>query len=582
MWRSVICAAPILAVLTSPASAQLPGFPTATAAPTPAPLPAPPVIEPDGPALETTMLGADATRRGWVAANGVEPPLRHLWRVSLDAVAGAPVTGGGRLYVPTRRGIVALDLRTGRQLWQVERERRYGPASLAFAAGTLVTTGPVAAYDAATGEPRWSSDLQLDATNPPLIAGEVVVLQGRSLQALDLATGMLRWSDGATDGNGGAPSAAGDRVYQDNGCTAAAFDRRNGRPLWTRSAGCTGGSGGTALLHRDRVYTSTDELGTLRAQDGADVEGSSFDLIGADAGVEFDRYGVSARDLASGRRLWSAEDSSFGRPLIVGDALVRTQGAGGSVEVRELRSGQLRWTGKLRPGGGPGDAEDQADLALADGILIAVRNSTVDALVPGRVPIPLRLPRRRVIDASDGLVLRGRIRGVLQPTLRLESDAFPFGRFDTQGPGPITDGRTGAYELAVEPDLNTRYRITGGGSRTRSLTLFVVPEYDFDVINSNNSVTAKVAISGSRRVRFRGRTAHLYLGRRAAERLDRIDTVTVTGRRRRTGVATFRFPALSSVGKRDFLLTCVEGLAKVGQGPNDGIARNCGAARIDY
>lgn len=201
------------------------------------------------------MGRGDATRRSWVAGNGLAPPLRSLWRRDSAQRAGEPVVGDGRVYVPLSRGVVALDLRTGRSVWRVGFPSEvYG---VVYGDGRVVVStlgGPVA-QAAATGMEVWRA--QGPAASFPLVTGGLLVDQGETrLLALDLATGAPRWSAGLGGGALGRLAASGDRVYFEDTRIIAALDRTTGAPIWQHGNRCVGiPFGGDVLVYGDRVYS---------------------------------------------------------------------------------------------------------------------------------------------------------------------------------------------------------------------------------------------------------------------------------------------------------------------------------------
>lgn len=209
-------------------------------------------------ATDWSQLGAGPQHRGAVAKS-FHPPLRTAWARAIGGYAfgGSPVVAGGRVFVPVIEsdgeggGVVALDVHTGRRLWQFR-----SPASVhnapAVARGVVVFVtddGIAHARDARTGAARWTIDLepaQPEATSwlyaAPAIAGDTMYVGGhRRFVAADLRSGRLEWSL--------RPRSIYTRVFsvatltRDAGVvqigrgahSVIAFGRATGKVLWTDS-----------------------------------------------------------------------------------------------------------------------------------------------------------------------------------------------------------------------------------------------------------------------------------------------------------------------------------------------------------
>jgi outer membrane protein assembly factor BamB len=151
---------------------------------------------------------------------------RKVWEATVGTGHSSPVVSGTRAFVFTRVGedevVTAVDLQTGRQIWQQRYRATYqlnpaaeshgkGPKSTPVVDGgrlfTLGISGTLSAFDAATGKPLWRKtfDREFDASSPdfgvamsPLVDdGHVIVHTGGNksgaLMALDGATGRVKW-----------------------------------------------------------------------------------------------------------------------------------------------------------------------------------------------------------------------------------------------------------------------------------------------------------------------------------------------------------------------------------------------------
>jgi outer membrane protein assembly factor BamB len=157
--------------------------------------------------------------------------------------------------------VVCYRLATGEEIWSHEDKSRFyemvggaGPrATPTFHAGKIYScggSGVLNCLDAATGKSIWSHDMGEDAkTKPPvwgfssspLVAGGVAIVfaggkEGKSVLAYDAQTGELRWSAGKGTHSYSSPqlfTAAGQQqvlMVSEQGLEA--FDPADGRVLW--------------------------------------------------------------------------------------------------------------------------------------------------------------------------------------------------------------------------------------------------------------------------------------------------------------------------------------------------------------
>lgn len=136
----------------------------------------------------------------------------QLWALSTPMDVSDPVIADGRLYVQVRTEhadalVLALDPGTGEQLWARSAGRVWAEATPAFANGVLVLvqhgahgfdpyTEHLLALDAATGEQRWSAELEGELNALPLVQNGVVYIAGDICTAWRMA-GMSMKCDGA-------------------------------------------------------------------------------------------------------------------------------------------------------------------------------------------------------------------------------------------------------------------------------------------------------------------------------------------------------------------------------------------------
>lgn len=168
--------------------------------------------------------------------------------VGHDAAA-APAVGGDLAIVTTwnggadvDRGVVALDLADGTELWRAIPDVDVDAAPT-LADGTVYVGGSlhsdeVVAIDAATGDVRWRKAVGDYAPTPAVAEGVVYVGGGSNefVRAMDAETGQTLWERDLDGRVWGAPTVVDDVVYAAtrNG-TVAALGAADGDPRWTGS-----------------------------------------------------------------------------------------------------------------------------------------------------------------------------------------------------------------------------------------------------------------------------------------------------------------------------------------------------------
>lgn len=181
-------------------------------------------------------LGAYDLRTGerrWAAETGE--------RVS-DLVAA----DGERVYVATTGGVVALDAGSGEWVWQWTVDGTFYGQQGAVVGGVLLVPGErggettdLVALGATDGRHRWthdagSSGVETGLGGPTVVDGVAYVVEGvRTVTAVDIATGDRRWS---TDVDGNSPTGILDVhdgvVYHPTDAGVFALDAADGSVRW--------------------------------------------------------------------------------------------------------------------------------------------------------------------------------------------------------------------------------------------------------------------------------------------------------------------------------------------------------------
>jgi outer membrane protein assembly factor BamB len=149
---------------------------------------------------------------------------KEVWRVELDQGFSAPVVADGRVFIHARvkdkeeEEVLALDARTGKQLWRASYARarftsmlgngpRATPTVVLGKVYTLGITGVLSCFEAASGKKLWQVDTvkKFQAAQPrfgfcssPLVEGNRVLVsvggKGCAVVAFDTDNGEVIWS----------------------------------------------------------------------------------------------------------------------------------------------------------------------------------------------------------------------------------------------------------------------------------------------------------------------------------------------------------------------------------------------------
>lgn len=362
-----------------------------------------------------TLTGC-STVKGWFAGKDAEakkalepaelvkfePTLKvsKIWSASVGKGEGriglrqAPVVADGRVYAAAvEGGVHALDLQTGKEVWEYKPAKEKKKPKLRLSGGPGVgdglvvigtLDGQVIALDASNGTEKWKSKVPGEVIAAPAIAQGLVFVRsndGRTT-ALDAATGEQRWFNAqelpSLTVRGNAPVVAGPGalfIGNDDG-TLSALAMQDGRPLWEQTVGTPEGR---------------TELERMADIDGAPV------LEGNTLYVSSFKNETMAIEGPTGRPLWSRDHGGGGGVAVTSGNVVVTDGKG-TVYGLDKTSGSAMWSQQALARRSVTGAAVQGDYAvvgdykgylhwlrLSDGELAARAKSGGDALLAAPV-----------------------------------------------------------------------------------------------------------------------------------------------------------------------------------------------------
>lgn len=323
-----------------------------------------------------------------------------LWSTSVGkgedrlGVRQAPAIADGRVYAAAiKGGVSALDLQTGKAVWQYKSDLRIsggpGVGDGLVVVGTL--DGQVIALDAATGTEKWQAKVPNEVITAPVIGQGLVLVRSNDgrVSAFDASTGERRWFWNhdlpSLTVRGNAPVTLGPGVVfvsNDDG-SVAAIGLSDGRPMWSQVIGVPEGRtelermadvDGPVILDGTTVFATSFKKETLA------IDGPSGRVL-----WNRDNGGVGGLGVAPGSLIVSdptsivwALDKSNGAPLWSNTTLVRRSltapAVMGDYAVVGDFDGYLHWlrldNGELAARDRVGGKALRAQPVVSDGILV--------------------------------------------------------------------------------------------------------------------------------------------------------------------------------------------------------------------
>jgi outer membrane protein assembly factor BamB len=318
-------------------------------------------------------LPSSAARIGWTTR--LEGRVQGALGTRDGVVVAATTMGHVEAFAPSRRA--------NRRLWRTAIGPVYrGPVFTPDGTDILVPSADhhLYALDAATGAPRWSTDLGVPLAGDVALAEvdgqtRVFLAAGRTLFSLDL-DGRVLWSAGLNGICAGRPECDEERVYVGSGDgNAYAFDARSGDRVWA-----------VQLTNR----TTTD--GTVLYGPWA-----CYVRLLPDGAVLFTTFtNAVALEGATGDRRWLGQGDELGTlqllytpPTLTDHGILLVDGFNGTTHVFDPGTGRQKWQARALPrnfGAAPVPSPDDDSvywLVGQSGLLVRIdlANKSVDRVL---------------------------------------------------------------------------------------------------------------------------------------------------------------------------------------------------------
>ncbi|WP_227353638.1 outer membrane protein assembly factor BamB family protein [Haladaptatus salinisoli] len=334
-----------------------------------------------------TSHRADEGRTGSTTDSGPTPYATEDWNASFDARAEAgPVVANGTAYAA-----VTTD-------------------------ADLPATGRVVAYDAESGEKRWTTGKVGAATGSPAVSSDTVYVSTRGtnadgyenyggLYALDADTGDVKWR--VEDAPRGSPVVADGVVY----VGSTAYDAETGEKLWHGTGAIIGVVGDTAYAQNGSAVTARDaDDGTVQwsapiptTADASAVEGAvTSERVFLTVETANDTRSIYALSADDGSVDWKRsvpgagdDEDLLSAPAVKdGSVYVTARGDTGTVYALDADTGDERWTYET-PAAHPSAPAVGNDTVYVGGQFFSKLEDVGDVVRPA-------VPAVYALDATDG------------------------------------------------------------------------------------------------------------------------------------------------------------------------------------
>jgi outer membrane protein assembly factor BamB len=294
---------------------------------------------------------------------------RREVHLSNDVGTGSPLTlAGGMMLVESQHVLRALDLSSGTERWNFPLVGIYISPAVAgnyvFVRSEAGNKGQLLALDLKTGKQLWAfTPKRLSSpdnsyfgghlTSPVVVDGIVFVGAGQEVYALNANTGAVRWIFTAKDYISSSATVANGHIYISDFRYLYALDQHSGAMIWSHSTSLS--IYFSPVVASQTVLLNDGEgLSALDAATGkqiwkADIPRQAL-IPGAVSGSRAFVKSVStlyALDLASGKELWRLNDRNFvSLPAVTSDQVFVVTGSGADTAIVALdaASGQSAWS----------------------------------------------------------------------------------------------------------------------------------------------------------------------------------------------------------------------------------------------
>lgn len=306
------------------------------------------VLPPQDVNTEWGQAGGSAAKSSGHLALSAAPS--RVWTASIAGssnsrrLAAAPVVGNGKLFAMDTAGVVhAFDAATGQKRWSKRLEMDGNLKSSAFGGGVSYFdgrvymtngVGEVAALDAETGTQIWKVKPAGPLRGCPTIAFNAVFVmtQDNQIHALSARDGTPLWQETAAVGQAGvfgvaAPAAGqGTVIAGYSSGELVAYRYENGRTLWADA------------LARTSIST---QVGTLTDVDADPIVDNGRVYALGQGGR------MAAYELVTGQRLWELNLAGISTPAIAGEWIFTLTDDARLLAIARS-SGKVRWINQLR------------------------------------------------------------------------------------------------------------------------------------------------------------------------------------------------------------------------------------------
>jgi outer membrane protein assembly factor BamB len=365
----------------------------------------PPVPTGGAGSTDSVAFQLNPAHSGVVAFNPVTFPSSGAWRVDVGGLPSYPLIAAGHVFVTAATDggslVLALEQATGAVAW--------GPVSLAGLASAayghgmvyVVSAGPGAtslmtAFDALSGERRWSTSLDAPGLSGITASDELVYVSGGpgvpAAFAVGQGDGRVAWSGASAAGETGPAAVTSDGAYLSDGCSTLDLRLQDGAFAWRDLGSCPAVGGGIAVVANGLVYAPPRPgatAGRVLNADGGWLVGTYLadapPAIGSEVGYFLLGGALSQVSLAdSGVRWTLGSDAGLVTAPIVINQYAIVGGATGILHGIDGTTGEEVWTFDLgaplaRARSGPGSQAPLSGLAAGDGLLVVPAGTTLTA-----------------------------------------------------------------------------------------------------------------------------------------------------------------------------------------------------------